>query len=180
MNDNHENALLAQGPKDITDERNFTREIQNIENNQALGMLDKFKAKRQLMKSVLQAKQQEINHRLDSYGNYLMAKKDVEAKAITLEAQKAIMALEAQQVQMMKDLGLDHSGEVSDTLIKAGNMLTRKLEEVHSSSMTTDIKEQTVSRIRRVWDRTNQKIEDSLDSYMDELYEKERKASYQA
>lgn len=81
---------------------------------------------------------------------------------------------------MMKDLGLDHSDEVSDTLIKAGNMLTRKLEEVQGSSMTTDIKEQTVTRIRRVWERTNQKIEDSLDSYMDELYEKERKASYQA
>jgi hypothetical protein len=105
-----------------------------------------------------------------------MAKKDVEAKAITLEAQKAIMALEHQQVQMMKELGLDHSDEVSDTLIKAGNMLQSKLNEVASSSMADDLKERTIGNIRRVWDRTNDKIMTSLDSYMDELEEKERTA----
>ncbi len=170
MNEIKDNALMARGPKDITDDRNFTMEIQKIENNQALSLLAKFNAKRQLMKSVLQAKKQEISYRLDSYRNYLMAKKDVEAKAITLEAQKAIMALESQQVQMMKDLGLDHSDEVSDTLIKAGTMLTRKLEEVSSSVMTDTIK--------RVWNRTNEKIMNSLDSYMDELYEREQKRLY--
>lgn len=176
MNTNNDNALMARGPKDITDDRNFTTELQKIDNNQALSFFDKFSAKRQLMKSVLHAKQQEINHRLDSYGNYLLAKKDVEAKAITLEAQKAIMALESQQVQMMKDLGLDHSDEVSDTLIKAGNMLQRKLDEVNGSAMSDEIKQQTLTHIRRVWDRTREKIMDSLDSYMDELYEKEKRA----
>ena len=169
---------MARGPKDITDDRNFTMEIQKIENNQALSLLAKFNAKRQLMKSVLQAKKQEISYRLDSYRNYLMAKKDVEAKAITLEAQKAIMALESQQVQMMKDLGLDHSDEVSDTLIKAGTMLTRKLEEVSSSVMTDTIKRRTIDNIERVWNRTNEKIMNSLDSYMDELYEREQKRLY--
>lgn len=140
MNEIKDNALMTRGPRDITDERNFTQEIQKIENNQALSMVDKFKAK-----------QQEINHRLDSYRNYLLARKDVEAKAITLEAQKAIMALESQQVQMMKDLGLDHSDEVSDTLIKAGTMLTRKLEEVSSSVMTDAIKQRTIDNIGRLW-----------------------------
>jgi hypothetical protein len=176
MSAKEHNALMASGPKDITDDRNFTTELQKIQNNQALGFVDKFSARRQLMKSVLQAKQQEINYRLDSYNNYLMAKKDVEAKAITLEAQKAIMALEHQQVQMMKELGLDHSDEVSDTLIKAGNMLQSKLNEVASSSMADDLKERTIGNIRRVWDRTNDKIMTSLDSYMDELEEKERTA----
>ena len=177
MSDTKENALMTQGPRDIADDRNLTREIQQIEMNQALNIVDKFKAKRQLMKSVLRAKQQEINHRLDSYGNYLMAKKDVEAKAITLEAQKAIMTLERQQVQLMKDLGLDHSDEVSDTLIKAGNMLQQKMDEVRVSTMSDEIKQVTLSNIRRVWDRTNNRIMDSLDSYMDELYQKEVKTS---
>ncbi|RKX83655.1 MAG: hypothetical protein DRP70_14455 [Spirochaetes bacterium] len=176
MSTKEHNALISGGPKDITDDRNFTTELQKIQNNQALGFMDKFTAKRQLMKSVLQAKQQEINHRLDSYNNYLLAKKDVEAKAITLEAQKAIMALEHQQVQMMKELGLDHSDEVSDTLIKAGTMLQKKLDEVATSPMSDTLKEQTVGNIRRVWDRTNAKIMTSLDSYMDELEEKERRA----
>ena len=177
MSDAKENALMTQGPRDIADERNLTREIQQIEMNPSLNIVDKFKAKRQLMKSILHAKQQEINHRLDSYGNYLMAKKDVEAKAITLEAQKAIMTLERQQVQLMKDLGLDHSDEVSDTLIKAGNMLQQKLDEVRVSTMSDEIKQVTLSNIRRVWDRTNSRIMDSLDSYMDELYRKEVKTS---
>ncbi len=100
----------------------------------------------------------------------------MEAKAITLEAQKAIMALEHQQVQMMKELGLDHSDEVSDTLIKAGTMMQKKLDEVASSPMAATLKEQTINNIRRVWDRTNEKIMNSLDSYMDELEEKERTA----
>jgi hypothetical protein len=178
MTTNTGNELMTRGPKDITDDRNFTTELQKIENNQALSFLDKFAAKRQLMKSVVQAKQMEINHRLDSYRNYLIAKKDVEAKAITLEAQKAIMALERQQVQMMKDLGLDHSDEVSETLIKAGMMLQKKLEEVAGSLMSDEIKERTVMNIQRVWDRTSEKIMDSLDSYMDELYEKEKRANY--
>jgi len=176
MSTNDENALMTRGPKDITDDRNFTVELQKIDTNQALNLLDKHRARKQLMKSVLQAKQQEINHRLDSYRNYLMARKDVEAKAISLEAQKAVMALEAQQLQMMKDLGLDHSDEVSDTLIRAGEMLTRKLDEVRTSIMSDTIKDRTIDAIERVWDRTNRKIMDSLDSYMDELYEKERKA----
>lgn len=178
MSEAKDNALMTSGPKDIADDRNLTREIQQIEMNMALSVLDKFKAKRQLMKSVHQAKLLEINHRLDSYGNYLMAKKDVEAKAITLEAQKAIMTLERQQVQMMKDLGLDHSDEVSDTLIKAGNMLQRKLNEVVESPMSEEIKKNTLDNIRRVWDRTNSRIMDSLDSYMDELYEKENKPAF--
>ncbi len=177
MSEVKENALMTKGPKDIADDRNLAREMQEIEMNMALSLVDKFKAKRQLMKSVLHAKQLEINHRLDSYGNYLLAKKDVEAKAITLEAQKAIMSLERQQVQMMKDLGLDHSDEVSDTLIKAGNMLQRKLNDVIESSMSEEIKQNTLTNIRRVWDRTNSKIMDSLESYMDELYEKERRSA---
>ncbi len=42
--------------------------------------------------------------------------------------------------------------------------------------MADDLKESTIGNIRRVWDRTNDKIMTSLDSYMDELEEKERTA----
>ena len=175
-NNKENNAvMLKNGAVDIVDQRNFARELQSIENNQAMGFTEKYKAKRQLMKSVLTAKQLEINHRLESYQNYLLAKKDVEAKSISLEAQKAVLQLEKQQIQMMKDLGLDHSAEISNTLIKAGNLLTEQLNEAANSRMEDEVKAMTIENIRKVWNRTNEKIMESLDTYMEELYIKNNK-----
>lgn len=161
-------------PKDLTNSKDFTRELHNIDSNQTLTMLDKYKYKKQLMRAVFTAKQKEIAHHLDSFENYLMARKDVEGKSITLEAQKAIMILEKEQLQMMKEMGLSHSEEISNTLIKAGNMLTAKLQEVEESSMVPEIKGMTLKNIRRVWDKTSQRILESVDTYIDELYEKEK------
>jgi hypothetical protein len=161
-------------PKDLTNSKDFTRELHNIDSNQTITMLDKYKYKKQLMRAVFTAKQKEIAHHLDSFENYLMARKDVEGKSITLEAQKAIMILEKEQLQMMKEMGLSHSEEISNTLIKAGNMLTAKLQEVEESSMVPEIKGMTLKNIRRVWDKTSQRILESVDTYIDELYEKEK------
>lgn len=160
-------------PKDLTDSKDFSKELHSIESNQTLSLMDKYRYKKQLMRTVYFAKQKEIAHHLDSYENYLMARKDVEAKAITLEAQKAIMVLEKEQLRMMKEMGLSHSEEISDTLIQAGTMLTNKLHEVEDSTMEPDIKAMTVKNIRRVWDKTNKRILESVDTYIDELYEKE-------
>lgn len=129
------------------------------------------------MRAVYQAKQMEISHHLDSFENYLLARKDVEEKSIALEAQKAITVLEKEQLEMMKELGLSHSDEISDTLIKAGNMLTSKLQEVEESSMKDDIKKMTLDHVRRVWEKTNERIMQSVDTYIDDLYEKEKKRS---
>lgn len=78
-------------------------------------------------------------------------------KSITLEAQKAITVLEKEQLEMMKELGLSHS------------------EEIEESSMKPEIKKMTLSHVRTVWDKTNQRIMQSVDTYIDDLYEKERK-----
>ena len=37
------------------------------------------------------------------------------------------MLLEKEQLKMMKEMGLSHSDEISNTLIKAGNMLMDKV-----------------------------------------------------
>lgn len=172
--DMSENALQKYSPKDLTDSRDFSRELRDIDSNQTLTALDKYRYKKQLMRAVFTAKQKEISHHLDSYENYLLARKDVESKTITLEAQKAIMVLEQQQLEMMKEMGLSHSDEISNTLIKAGNMLTTKIEEIQKSSMLPKIKSMTLKNVRHVWEQTNQRILESVDTYMDELYEKER------
>lgn len=164
-------------PRDLTDSKDFTRELHAIDSNQTLTLLDKYKYKKQLMRAVFQAKQREIEHHLDSFENYLMARKDVEEKSIALEAQKAITGLEKEQLEMMKELGLSHSEEISNTLIKAGNMLTAKLREIEESNMKDEIKKSTLEYVRRVWDKTNERIMQSVDTYIDALYEKERKRS---
>ncbi|GEM_PF-1802239 len=167
--------LARYSPKDLTNQQDFTRDLRDIDTNETLTTLDKFRYKKQLMRAVYLAKQKEINHHLDSYENYLLARKDVEAKTITLEAQKAIMMLEQQQLDMMKEMGLEHSDEISNTLIKSGRMLTRKISEIEESDMLPDIKKMTLTSVRHVWDQTNQRILESVDTYMDELYEKERR-----
>lgn len=164
-------------PRDLTDSKDFTRELHSIDNNQTLTLVDKYRYKKQLMRAVYHAKQKEISHHLDSFENYLLARKDVEEKSIALEAQKAITILEKEQLEMMKDLGLSHSDEISDTLIKAGNMLTNKLEEIEQSTMKEDIKKMTLDHVRRVWEKTNERIMQSVDTYIDDLYEKEKKRS---
>ncbi len=171
---NNHTELDRYTPKDLTNAKEFSRELHRIDADQTLTLLDKYKYKKQIMRTVYIAKQKEISHHLDSYENYLMSRKDVEAKTITLEAQKAIMVLEKEQLQMMKDIGLSHSDEISNTLIKAGTMLTEKLEEVEDSEMKPEIKSMVLKNIRTVWDKTNLRILESVDTYMEELYEKER------
>lgn len=173
--DMSENALQKYSPRDLTNSRDFSRELRDIDSNQTLTTMDKYRYRKQLMRAVFLAKQKEIAHHLDSYENYLLARKDVESKTITLEAQKAIMVLEQQQLDMMKEMGLAHSDEIASTLIKAGNMLTRKIEEIQDSSMLPEIKTMTLKNVRHVWEQTNQRILESVDTYMDELYEKERR-----
>jgi hypothetical protein len=85
------------------------------------------------------------------------------------------MTLEQEQLNMMKEMGLSHSEEISSTLIDAGNKLTEKLQEVEESSMKPEIKQQTMKNVWSVWEKTNKRIMDSVDTYIDELYEKEKK-----
>ncbi|MBI9100473.1 MAG: hypothetical protein JEY91_18480 [Spirochaetaceae bacterium] len=53
-------------------------------------------------------------------------------------------------------------------------MLTDKLREVEGSTMEPDIKIMVLGNIRTVWTKTNSRILESVDTYMDELYEKEK------
>ncbi|ORC37394.1 hypothetical protein B4O97_04170 [Marispirochaeta aestuarii] len=173
-NEKSENRDIQRyAPKDLTNSTEFTKELHSINSNQTLTVLDKHRSKKQLMRAVFAAKQQEISHHLDSYSNYLLARKDVEAKSIALEAQKAIMVLEKEQLKMMKEMGLSHTDEIAETLMKAGLMMTEKLKEVEESRMEAEIKLMTLTNIRRVWDKTNSRIMESVDTYMDELWEKE-------
>jgi hypothetical protein len=167
-------ALQKYSPTDLSDPRDFEKQLQGIDNNQSLTVLDKYKQKKQLMRAAFIVKQQEINHHLDSFENYMLARKDVEAKSITLEAQKAIMHLEREQLALMDKLGLTHSEEISDTLIKAGTLLTQKLEEVRKAKIEPEIKKMTMNNIRTIWEKTNKRILDSVDLYMDELQARER------
>ena len=173
-NDKEKKELREYSPRNLTDEKDFAKELRAIDTNQTLTVWDKYKSKKQLMRAVFFAKQKEINHHLDSFENYLMARKDVEAKAITLEAQKAIMHLEKDQLELMKDMGLSHTEEITSTLIKAAEMLTLKLEEVRRSHIQPEIKKMTVNNIRKVWEKTNSRILESVDTYMQELYEREK------
>jgi hypothetical protein len=166
-------ALEKYTPRDLTNQKDFARELQNIDNNQTLTIMDKYKSKKQLMRAVYTAKQDEINHHLDSFQNYLLARKDVESKTIALEAQKAIMILEKDQLQLMKDIGLSHSDEISNTLIKAGTMLTEKLQQVQDAPIEDEIKQMTMENIRTVWTKTNKRIMENVDTYMDELQQRE-------
>lgn len=172
--DQHDNLPARYAPKDITNTRDITLELQRIDATPALSALEKYRHKRQLMRAVFSAKQREINHHLDSYENYLLARKDVESRSIALEAQKAIMQLEQDQLEMMKQIGLTHSNEVGTTLLQAGHMLTAKIREIEGADLLPEIKQQTLANVRHVWDRTNNRILESVDTYMDELYRKER------
>jgi len=172
IENNNSGALEKYTPRDLTNQKDFARELQNIDNNQTLTIMDKYKSKKQLMRAVYTAKQDEINHHLDSFQNYLLARKDVESKTIALEAQKAIMILEKDQLQLMKDIGLSHLDEISNTLIKAGTMMTQKLLEVQDAPMEPDIKQMTMENIRTVWTKTNMRIMENVDTYMDELQQR--------
>ena len=173
MDNSNAGALEKYTPRNLTNQKDFARELQSIDNNQTLTIMDKYKSKKQLMRAVYSAKQDEINHHIDSFQNYLLARKDVESKTIALEAQKAIMILEKDQLQLMKDIGLSHSDEISNTLIKAGTMLTEKLRQVEEAVIEPDIKKMTMENIRTVWTKTNMRIMENVDTYMDELQEKE-------
>ncbi|MCF6335414.1 MAG: hypothetical protein L3J12_06710 [Spirochaetales bacterium] len=174
MENSNAGALEKYTPRNLTNQTDFARELQSIDNNQTLTIMDKYKSKKQLMRAVYTAKQDEINHHLDSFQNYLLARKDVESKTIALEAQKAIMILEKDQLQLMKDIGLSHSDEISNTLIKAGTMLTEKLRQVEEAAIEPDIKKMTMENIRTVWTKTNMRIMENVDTYMDELQEREK------
>ncbi|MFP4331353.1 MAG: hypothetical protein ACOC45_04760 [Alkalispirochaetaceae bacterium] len=167
--------LTRFAPRDLTNSKDFSKVIRGIDADETLTQLDKYRYKKQLMRTVYQAKQLEIKHHLNSYENYLLARTDVEEKSIALEAQKAITLLEKEQLEMMKELGLSHSEEISNTLIKAGTMLTNKIGEIERSSMTQEIKMATLKRVERVWEKTNDRIMQSVDTYIDELYEKEKR-----
>ena len=171
---NDADALARYTPKDITNSKDVTKELQQIERDQSLTIVDKYKYKKQLMRSVFSAKQMEISHHLDSYENYLLARKDVESKTIALEAQRAIMVLEKEQLRLMESLGLSHTDEISSTLIRAGEMLTAKLNELADSVIDEEIKKSICRNIRSVWDKTNMRILESVDTYMDELQSKEK------
>ncbi len=166
-------ALEKYTPRDLTNQKDFARELQNIDNNRTLTIMDKYKSKKQLMRAVYTAKQDEINHHLDSFTNFLLARKDVESKTIALEAQKVIMILEKDQLQLMKDIGLSHTDEISNTLIKAGTMMTEKLLQVQDAPMEPEIKQMTMENIRTVWTKTNMRIMENVDTYMDELQQRE-------
>jgi hypothetical protein len=166
--------LTRYQPRDLTDSRDFSRELHEIDADETLTLLDKYRYKKQLMRAVYTAKQKEIRHHLDSFESYLLARKDVEEKSIALEAQKAITLLEKEQLEMMKELGLSHSEEISNTLIKAGNMLTAKLREIEESSMNPEIKKVTLGHVRTVWEKTNERIMQSVDTYIDDLYQKQK------
>ena len=56
-------------------------------------------------------------------------------------------------------------------------MLTNKLQEIEHSEMTDEIKKMTLDHVRRVWEKTNERIMQSVDTYIDDLYEKEKKRS---
>jgi hypothetical protein len=158
----------------IVNPKDFSNELRNIENNQSLSFFDRAKAKKQLINTYLAAKQKEIDGHLDTFEKFLLAKKDVETKAITQEAQKAIMKIENENLKVMQDLGLSQAVEMAGTLIKSGTMLTEKLKEVKKSTMTPEIKKITMDQIREIWNKTNTRIRDSVDTYMTELTEKER------
>ena len=74
--------------------------------------------------------------------------------------------------QTLTLLGLAHSEEISNTLIKAGRMPTTKLLEIESSAMLDEIKTMTLKNVRRVWEKTRDRVMKSVDTCMDELYEK--------
>ncbi len=169
-----EHAIERYSPKDLTNQQDFARELRAIDSDQTLTQVDKYRYKKQLMRAVFMAKQKEINHHLDSYENFLLAKKDVESKTIALEAQKAIMKLEEQQLSLMKDIGLSHTEEIADTLSRASTMLNNKLVEIAESDLMPDIKQMTLTNIRRVWERTIARVTESVDTYMDQLYQKDR------
>ncbi len=52
---------------------------------------------------------------------------------------------------------------------------SKKLREIEKSDMQPEIKQQTMENVRSVWEKANKRIMDSVDTYIDELYEKERK-----
>ncbi len=172
--DSEHRSIERYAPKDLTNQQDFARQLREIDSDQTLTSVDKYRYRKQLMRAVFMAKQKEINHHLDSYENFLLAKKDVESKTIALEAQKAIMRLEEEQLSLMKDIGLSHTQEIADTLSRASAMLNDKLVEIGESELMPDIKQMTLTNVRRVWERTIARVTESVDTYMDQLYQKER------
>lgn len=168
-------AVAKYSPKDITNKKDFSRELNEIDNNREISFFDRYSAKKQLVRTYMLAKQKEIDNYLDTYVNYLLAKKDVESKAIALEAQKAILNLEKEQREMMSEIGLSNTEEIANTLIKSGTLLTDKINEVNSSNMDIEIKKNTLKNIRSIWDKTNERIMGSVDTYIDELSDRERR-----
>mgnify|MGYP003563560871 CR=1 FL=1 len=166
-------VLDRYSPQNITDNKDLARQLREIEMNPGLGIVAKINAKRTLFKGVTQAKQMELHHHLESYENYLMARKDVEAKAISQEATRAILMLEMQYIQIMDSLGLEQNERLMDSLKKSGEMFTRKLEELSESDMLPELKVGIQQDYQAIYDKAKARIMASLDDYMNELSSKE-------
>ena len=50
--------------------------------------------------------------------------------------------------------------------------MTQKLLEVQDAPMEPDIKQMTMENIRTVWTKTNMRIMENVDTYMDELQQR--------
>lgn len=161
-------------PRDLSDQREISLQLSRVDNDQSLSLLDRWNFKKQLVRAYMQAKQQDISHQLETYENFLLARKDVEAKAIAQQAQNAIMHLEKQHIEMMAQVGLSNSEDISNTLIDAGRRLTKKLEEIADSDMTPEIKKMTTENVRKIWEKTNNRIMESVNTYIDELHDREK------
>lgn len=148
---------------------NALSEIDTIEN---LSRHERRKLKKQIVKQFYNAREREIEQRLDLFQATLRSKKDTELKRIAVEAQKTLLSLEKEHSELMSELGITAHEEISDMLIKLGEVTTRNLDQVRKAGIDDDLKADVVGGIKKSFGKAYKRIMDGVDAYMEELKDK--------
>ena len=164
------NIIKSQGKVDT---QVVMEQIKEIRNNNDLSVLDKRKLIKQIVRGFHEARGDEIEQTIDLYYKTLIARKDVAEKSITLDAQKDLSQLDQEHTKVLGQMGIQIHGAISDLFNELGEITTKKLKELMEREINDDLREILYEGIMNSFRKTYKKIEDGLDTYIEELKEKE-------
>jgi len=143
--------------------------LSEIDKIQNLTYLERRKLKKQIIKQFYEAREREIEQRLELFRATLLAKKDMELKKIAMDAQNAILGLEKDHTELMADLGIRAHTEISEMLLTLGQITTKNLDAVRKAEIDDDLKAEVVGGIKTSFTKIYKRIMEGVDAYVEDI-----------
>ena len=143
--------------------------LSEIDKIQNLTYLERRKLKKQIIKQFYEAREKEIEQRLELFRATLLAKKDMELKKIAMDAQNAILGLEKDHTELMADLGIRAHTEISEMLLTLGQITTKNLDAVRKAEIDDDLKAEVVGGIKTSFTKIYKRIMEGVDAYVEDI-----------